>query len=665
MSTDHTDTVLAGRYRLFRRLGRGGFAEVWLARDLEFPKREVAVKILHPKFTADPINVRRFTDEAKIAGSIHDPNDHIVKVTDFGTSHGHYFLVMEFLEGPTLREELKSRRPGVFECAEALHIVSQICDGLAVAARKYGVAHRDLKPENIFLAARRTDVHVKIVDLGIAKVVHEQELAGLHRKMPTAELIGTPIYMAPELTRQMIGEEFPADIYFQADVYSLGVILYEMLTGAPPFEGPDAEVLRLHLATMPLTPREARPALEIPNAVETLVMRCLTKAPQQRYKDAGALGREIRRLLIEVLRDHRYTSINERGEDETEPGRSLTRSAVIDPDAITEERRERVGNVVPFRVTRPVPTAEDDLYAPEEGAPIVFSRKSQRPPRRIEPVVGPVEEASRRAIRSATAVQVIAEVEPAREPASVSGEIYVPPPITRAASARHAVVEVPAVTQIVVEGPLWAPPIPFFIKVVLLVLSMTALLSMAGMGYALYEVARAKAMDEAPVPGGEMPIGDWSRPQQQSKALPIAAVSDSRAAREDDAAEMVETLRPRPSKGLTSAKVEEAAPRLPSAEGTKSTPSVLPKGRRTMKGMADKVAQDIKRECRLGKVSKATEAAQEVRFDIDTTTGAFKVTVPKPVLFDVECIRRHASKVSFDGVDDLQPIYEHTYTVIK
>ncbi|MEZ4448418.1 MAG: serine/threonine-protein kinase [Nannocystaceae bacterium] len=285
MGSELRDQVLRGRYRLQRRLGRGGFAEVWLAEDLQLSQKPVAVKVLRVERSEKPDDIHRFEVEPQIVSRIRDIGGHIVDVTDSGYDSGIHYFVMEFIEGPTLREEIRAR--GRLRCPEALRIAAQLCDGIAVA-HAHGIAHRDLKPENIMLVSRRAGFHVKIVDLGIAKVVREHEHRG-----KTSVPIGTPIYMAPEV---IVTQGLPADGYFSADIYSIGVILYEMLTGSPPFEGEAAQVIYQKVEQDPPRPRERVRGLALPERVEALVMRCLARRPEERVRSVEALAVALRDL---------------------------------------------------------------------------------------------------------------------------------------------------------------------------------------------------------------------------------------------------------------------------------------------------------------------------------------------------------------------------------
>ena len=209
-----------GRYRIIELIGEGGMGKVYLAEHVEIGKR-VALKVLHPSYSRMPDLVERFRREARAASKIGHPN--IVDVTDFGaTADGSVYFVMEYLEGVELGSVIE--REGALDVARALRITGQICRALSAAHRE-GIIHRDLKPENIFLITRDGEADVvKVLDFGIAKTT-EAEAARERRLTSPGMAMGTPEYMAPE---QAAGR--PADA--RTDIYSLGAIMYEMVTGA-------------------------------------------------------------------------------------------------------------------------------------------------------------------------------------------------------------------------------------------------------------------------------------------------------------------------------------------------------------------------------------------------------------------------------------------------
>ncbi len=269
--------VLLGRYRIEEKLGEGGMATVYLARHA-LVDRLVAIKILNDNLSKDPKLRERFRREARNASAIQHP--HVIEIHDYGeTEEDVPFLVMELLEGEPLSARIAR---GALPPDEAARIGLQVARGLA-RAHDLDVIHRDLKPDNIFLArSAEGEEHAKILDFGIARSLHDERLTR------AGELFGTPQYMAPERIAD-------ADAGPSADIYSLGVILYEMLSGAPPFQGDVLTALLLaHLnqAPEPLSRR----APGIPEELERLVMRLLAKKPEERPVDAHEVARELERF---------------------------------------------------------------------------------------------------------------------------------------------------------------------------------------------------------------------------------------------------------------------------------------------------------------------------------------------------------------------------------
>ena len=273
-----------GRYRVLELIGEGGMGKVYLAEHIEIGKR-VALKVLHPSYSRMPDLVERFRREARAASKIGHPN--IVDVTDSGTTaDGSVYFVMEYLEGVELGSVIE--REGALDIARALKITGQICRALAAAHRE-GIIHRDLKPENIYLITRdgTADV-VKVLDFGIAKTT-EAEAARERRLTSPGMAMGTPEYMSPE---QAAGR--PADA--RCDVYALGAILYEMVTGEPPYSGDNfMEILTKKATLDPRPPHLVR--TELASQVSDLVMASMARNPSDRPQTMEALEYELNKCL--------------------------------------------------------------------------------------------------------------------------------------------------------------------------------------------------------------------------------------------------------------------------------------------------------------------------------------------------------------------------------
>ena len=296
-----------GNYELGAILGRGGMGTVYAGEHVYIGKK-VAVKVLHKRFVRYEDAVKRFLREARAASAINHPN--IVDVTDFGPMpDGGVFFVMEYLEGTSLEELIE--KTGALPLHRALNVANQLALALAAAHDK-GIVHRDLKPDNVMLirmpgrrdlvksltgdfssndpkhyVVEKEDEYdfVKIFDFGIAKVLTPDDLGPT--KTQSGAIFGTPEYMSPEAAK---GE----DVDNRSDIYSLGVILFDMITGRPPFEAEAAaDVLSMHITSPPPSPRTAAPQLEITEAAEQLIMRTMAKDPKHRHQDMAEFRAEL------------------------------------------------------------------------------------------------------------------------------------------------------------------------------------------------------------------------------------------------------------------------------------------------------------------------------------------------------------------------------------
>jgi serine/threonine protein kinase len=264
-------TLLNDRYQLLEKLGSGGMADVFRARDLMLD-RIVAIKVLQKDYSNNPDFQNYFRLEARAAANLSHPN--IVTVHDFGFADNLLFIVMEFIPGKDLKQLIRER--GRFSVEAGIPLIIQACAGLGYAHRA-GLVHCDVKPHNLLVSP---DGRLKVTDFGIARA-----LATITPGERTDVVWGSPLYFSPE---QAQGEPpSPA-----SDVYSLGVVMYELLCGTPPFTAStSSELARLHISARPIPIREYIP--DIPTALEEIIMKVLSKEPSARYRTADQLGRVL------------------------------------------------------------------------------------------------------------------------------------------------------------------------------------------------------------------------------------------------------------------------------------------------------------------------------------------------------------------------------------
>jgi serine/threonine protein kinase len=293
-----------GHYRIIEHLGAGGMGEVYRAQDVTLG-RHVALKLLPPFFTSDADRLRRFEQEARAASSLNHPN--ILTIYEIGEADSLRYIATEFIEGATLRDRIAGEAMNI---DDALDISLQIVDAL-IAAHSKGIVHRDIKPENIMICGGRRLSQkgglVKVLDFGIAKLTDAETI---NTDLPTRPLvsttdgmtIGTAAYMSPE---QATGEKVDA----RTDIWSLSAVLYEMISGHPPFEGPTRS--HVIVSILEKQPRPLRELVEVPEALEWIVKRGLRKQREERYQTARALYndlREFRQQLHEKSSEGRLTS---------------------------------------------------------------------------------------------------------------------------------------------------------------------------------------------------------------------------------------------------------------------------------------------------------------------------------------------------------------------
>ena len=290
-----TDPQIAGNYRLLRRLGQGAMGQVYLAEQIHVGNRPVALKVMKPECAANPQLVKRFETEAATAGRIQHRN--VVTIYESRlTEQGNLYVAMEFVAGRTLRDELADR--GALPINEVIEITNQICAGLH-AAHKHGVVHRDIKPDNIMLLrAKREDdgleeLTVKVLDFGIARLAESQQ-----ESMHTAPglILGTPAYLSPEQAAGAIGNKIDA----RADIYSLGMVVYEMLTGRVAFQSDSwLAVVRQQMYDPPPAPSRIGPG--VPSNIEQVVMQALEKDRERRPQTALLFARDLGRAYAQCF----------------------------------------------------------------------------------------------------------------------------------------------------------------------------------------------------------------------------------------------------------------------------------------------------------------------------------------------------------------------------
>lgn len=275
--SQNSRNIVNDRYEIGKRIGRGGMAEIFQARDILLD-RPVALKVLFPEFATDPAFVERFRREAQAAANLNHPN--IVGVYDWGKVNNTYYIAMEYVNGRTLADILK--QSGTLTPMQVCDLISEVASAL-ISAHHNGVIHRDIKPGNILVS---TTGQVKVADFGIARALGAGVEQGLTQ---TGAVMGTATYFSPEQAQGVSTDQ-------RSDIYSLGIVMYEMLCGVAPFTGENAVAIaykQVHEHAMPLTQRLA----SIPTEVAAIVAKCMEKSPDDRYSSAEQVRDELRRFV--------------------------------------------------------------------------------------------------------------------------------------------------------------------------------------------------------------------------------------------------------------------------------------------------------------------------------------------------------------------------------
>ena len=265
--------LLSDRYEILEKIGSGGMSDVYKAKDHKL-NRQVAIKVLKQEYSTDKNFVSKFWAEAQSAACLIHPN--IVNVYDVGNDQGVYYIVMELVEGITLKKYIEKK--GKLEIRESIGIAMQVCQGIE-AAHEQKIIHRDIKPQNIIISK---DGKVKVTDFGIARAASSQTIS--------SNAMGSVHYISPEQARGGYCDE-------RSDIYSLGIVMYEMLTGMVPFEGESTvQVALMHIQSEMVPPRKYEPM--IPVSLEKIILKCTQKKPEARYSSVAALIADLRRALM-------------------------------------------------------------------------------------------------------------------------------------------------------------------------------------------------------------------------------------------------------------------------------------------------------------------------------------------------------------------------------
>ncbi len=334
--------IFAGRYRIVKQIGRGGMADVYLAKDLILDGEEVAVKVLRTNYQTDPIAVARFQREARAMADLDHP--HIVRITDIGEEDGQQYLAMEYVAGLDLKRYIKEHYPLSNE--EAVRIMGQILLAMRLAHAR-GIVHRDLKPQNILLTPDGT---AKVTDFGIAVAFAETSLT------QTNSMLGSVHYLSPEQARG-------SKATFQSDIYAMGIIFYEMLTGHIPYDGDSAVTIALQHFQKPL-PSVIAENPSVPQALENVVIKATAKKLSDRYQSVSEMYMDLSTSLSYNRRNEPKLVFDDASKADTKTLPKVPQSTLTSiPKAPAQEERPQLKKLTPEQAPTQKPTKKRKFKA--------------------------------------------------------------------------------------------------------------------------------------------------------------------------------------------------------------------------------------------------------------------------------------------------------------
>lgn len=334
--------IFAGRYRIVKQIGRGGMADVYLAKDLILDGEEVAVKVLRTNYQTDPIAVARFQREARAMADLDHP--HIVRITDIGEEDGQQYLAMEYVAGLDLKRYIKEHHPLSNE--EAVRIMGQILFAMRLAHTR-GIVHRDLKPQNILLTPDGT---AKVTDFGIAVAFAETSLT------QTNSMLGSVHYLSPEQARG-------SKATFQSDIYAMGIIFYEMLTGHIPYDGDSAVMIALQHFQKPL-PSVIAENPSVPQALENVVIKATAKKLSDRYQSVSEMYVDLSTSLSYNRRNEPKLVFDDASKADTKTLPKVPQSILTSiPKAPAQEERPQPKKLTPEQAPTQKPTKKRKFKA--------------------------------------------------------------------------------------------------------------------------------------------------------------------------------------------------------------------------------------------------------------------------------------------------------------